>query len=157
MTTIGLTAGRRRASGSSSVGLFALVGMVAAAQLSIAVAQILLAVAGALLARAAPDAPRAARGAGVLLAAARLRDADAARRRASRAIPVISVADCKQLSLFLLIPVVYDFARGPRARLLLTVVITIGAVSALVGVVQFARASTTTSSAGARRARCRTG
>ena len=52
--------------------------------------------------------------------------------------PVISVADCKQLSLFLLIPVVYDFARGPRARLLLTVVITIGAVSALVGVVQFA-------------------
>jgi O-antigen ligase len=52
--------------------------------------------------------------------------------------PAVSVADCKQLSLFLLIPVVYDFARGPRARLLLTTVITIGAISALVGVVQFA-------------------
>ena len=29
--------------------------------------------------------------------------------------PTVSVADCKQLSLFLLVPVVYDFARGTRA------------------------------------------
>ena len=35
-------------------------------------------------------------------------------------------------------PVVYDFARGARARTLLTVIITIGAVSAMVGLVQYA-------------------
>jgi O-antigen ligase len=52
--------------------------------------------------------------------------------------PAISVVDCKQLSLFLLVPVVYDFGRGSRARNFLTVVITVGAVSALVGIIQFA-------------------
>jgi O-antigen ligase len=52
--------------------------------------------------------------------------------------PVLSVADCKQLSLFLLIPVVYDFARGARARTMLTVILTIGAISAIVGIVQYA-------------------
>ena len=100
--------------------------------------QILLYGRGPVLVPAAPVAARAARCAGVLLAARRLRDADAAvggllarpgRQRAPTASSCL---------LFLLVPVVYDFARGPRARNLLTVIITVGAVSALVGIVQFA-------------------
>ena len=137
MTTIGLTVGTTPRERLEQLGVFALIGLVAAAQLSIAIAQILLAVAGLcwlalhLMRRerlAAPPYfwPLVGYAMCTLLAAGFSRD------------PVISVADCKQLSLFLLVPVVYDFARGPRARLLLTVVITIGAVSALVGVVQFA-------------------
>jgi O-antigen ligase len=51
--------------------------------------------------------------------------------------PAISVTDCKQLFLFMLVPVVYDFARGSRADTLLGIVITVGAVSAFVGVVQY--------------------
>ena len=34
-------------------------------------------------------------------------------------------------------PIVYDFARGARARTLLTIVLTAGAASALVGIVQY--------------------
>ena len=51
--------------------------------------------------------------------------------------PTVSVADCKQLFLFMLVPVVYDFARGTRADTLLTIVISVGAASAFVGVVQY--------------------
>lgn len=48
-----------------------------------------------------------------------------------------SLADCKQLVLFLIVPVVYRFARGHRASTIMTVIITVGAVSAIVGVVQY--------------------
>jgi O-antigen ligase len=137
VTTISLAAGITAKERLEQIGVFALIGMVAAAQLSIAAAQILLALAGlcwlALHIRhrerlEAPGFfwPLLGYAMLTLLAAGFSRD------------PAVSVADCKQLSLFLLIPVVYDFARGPRARLLLTTVITIGAISALVGVVQFA-------------------
>jgi O-antigen ligase len=51
--------------------------------------------------------------------------------------PTVSVADCKQLFLFMLVPVVYDFARGRRADMLLGIMITVGAASAFVGVVQY--------------------
>jgi O-antigen ligase len=51
--------------------------------------------------------------------------------------PAISLADSKQLFLFLLVPVVYDFARGSRADTLLTVIISVGAASAFVGIVQY--------------------
>ncbi len=51
--------------------------------------------------------------------------------------PTISVADCKQLFLFMLVPVVYDFARGTRADTVLSILITVGAASAFVGVVQY--------------------
>ena len=51
--------------------------------------------------------------------------------------PTVSVTDCKQLFLFMLVPVVYDFARGARADSVLTVILTIGAASALVGIVQY--------------------
>lgn len=137
MTTLGLTAGHTTHERLEQVGLYALVGLVAAAQLSIALAQILLGVAAvAWLAihvarRERLEAPTFF---WPLLGYAMLTLLSAG----FSADPASSVADCKQLSLFLLIPVVYDFARGPRARLLLTAVITVGAVSALIGVVQFA-------------------
>ena len=39
--------------------------------------------------------------------------------------------------LFLIVPVVYRFARGPRALTFATVIITVGALSALIGIAQF--------------------
>ena len=51
--------------------------------------------------------------------------------------PIVSVVDCKQLFLFMLVPVVYDFARGTRADTVLSILITVGAASAFVGVVQY--------------------
>jgi O-antigen ligase len=114
-----------------------LVGVVAAAQLSIAVAQILLAVAVLcwfvlhVMRRERLEAPAffwplLGYMALTLLSAGFSRD------------PAVSMTDCKQLVLFLLIPVVFDFARGARARTILTVIITMGAISALVGLVQYA-------------------
>jgi O-antigen ligase len=119
------------------VGLASLVGLVAAAQLSIAAAQILLTVAALcwlaahLIRRERLEAPAffwplVGYAALTLLAAGFSRD------------PIASLIDSKQLLLLLLVPVVYDFARGARARTLLTVIITIGAVSAMVGLVQYA-------------------
>jgi O-antigen ligase len=51
--------------------------------------------------------------------------------------PAVSVPDTKQLVLFLLVPVVYEFGRGARARTLATIAISVGAASALVGIVQY--------------------
>jgi O-antigen ligase len=117
-------------------GLIALLGLVAALQLSIAVAQILLTVAALCwLAshlvhreRVEPPAyawPLVAYAALTLLSAGFSGD------------PAISMEDCKQLVLFLLVPVVYDLARGGRARLVVTVALTIGAASAIIGIVQY--------------------
>jgi O-antigen ligase len=118
------------------LGLVALMGVGAAMLFSIAAAQILLGLAvlawlGLHLAGNQPvDAPAffwplVAYAAATLLAAGFSLN------------PSVSVADCKQLFLFLLVPVVYDFARGPRADTLLTIVISVGAASALVGIVQY--------------------
>lgn len=137
MTTLSLTAGATPRDRLEQAGLFSLIGLVAAAQLSIAIAQILLSIAALcwfvvhLTRRERLEAPAffwplVGYAMLTLLAAGFSSD------------PVVSVTDCKQLSLFLLIPVVYDFARGARARTILTIIITIGAVSALVGIVQFA-------------------
>jgi O-antigen ligase len=51
--------------------------------------------------------------------------------------PAHSLVDCKQLVLFLIVPVVYRFARGPRAITLTTVIISVGALSALYGIAQY--------------------
>jgi O-antigen ligase len=51
--------------------------------------------------------------------------------------PAQSLVDCKQLVLFLIVPVVYRFARGQRALTFATVIITVGAISAVVGIVQY--------------------
>jgi O-antigen ligase len=136
MSTLSVTATLPTRDRLELVGLGALIGMVAAAQLSIAVAQIMLAIAG--VCWAASHATRAERvetpnffwplvgyAALTLFSAGFSRD------------PTASLEDCKQLSLFLLVPIVYDFARGARARTLLTIVLTAGAASALVGIVQY--------------------
>ncbi len=117
-------------------GLIALLGLVAALQLSIAVAQILLTVAALCWfvshvqhrERVVPPTfawPLIAYAALTLLSAGFSGD------------PAISMEDCKQLVLFLLVPLVYDLARGARARLVVTVALTIGAASAIIGIVQY--------------------
>jgi len=117
------------------IGWGALVVVAGALQLSIAVAQAAVAVATvAWLLRVSlagvPSLPRFVMPLGIyvgwtLLSAGMSRD------------PVVSVPDTKQLVLFLLVPLVFEFARGARARTLLSVALTIGAASALVGIVQY--------------------
>ena len=51
--------------------------------------------------------------------------------------PRISLVDSKQLVLFLIVPIVYRLARGERALTVVDVVITVGAINALFGIVQF--------------------
>ncbi|HEY8549423.1 MAG TPA: O-antigen ligase family protein [Vicinamibacterales bacterium] len=51
--------------------------------------------------------------------------------------PAQSLIDCKQLVLFLIVPVVYRFARGPRALTFATVIISVGAISAVIGIAQY--------------------
>jgi O-antigen ligase len=51
--------------------------------------------------------------------------------------PRASFADDKQLLLFLIVPAVYEFARGARARVIVHLVITIGAITAVYGIVQY--------------------
>jgi len=51
--------------------------------------------------------------------------------------PRTSFIDSKQLVLFLIVPMTYRFARGARARTVLRVIITVGAISAAYGIVQY--------------------
>jgi len=117
------------------VGWWAVMAAVASLQLSIALAQIAVTVATlAWLTRTAlaglPALPRFVLPLGLyiawtLLSAGMSRD------------PAVSVPDTKQLVLFVLVPLVFEFARGARARTLISVALTIGAASALVGIVQY--------------------
>lgn len=117
------------------VGRWAVMAAVASLQISIAAAQIAVTVAGlAWVMRASiagvPALPRFVVPLGVyiawtLLSAGVSRD------------PAVSVPDTKQLVLFLLVPLVFEFARGARARTLISIALTVGAASALVGIVQY--------------------
>ncbi len=117
------------------VGWWSVMAVVAALQISIAAAQIAVTVAGLTWVMRAtiagvPALPRFAVPLGVyiawtLLSAAVSRD------------PSVSVPDTKQLVLFLLVPLVFEFARGARARTLVSIALTVGAASALVGIVQY--------------------
>ncbi len=117
------------------VGWWAVMAVVAALQISIAAAQIAVTVAGLTWVMRAtiagvPALPRFAVPLGVyiawtLLSAGVSRD------------PSVSVPDTKQLVLFLLVPLVFEFARGARARTLVSIALTLGALSALVGIVQY--------------------
>ena len=51
--------------------------------------------------------------------------------------PVESFIDDRQLLLFLIVPAVYDLARGNRARMAMDVIITVGAAAAAYGIVQY--------------------
>ena len=117
-------------------GFASLLGFVAALQISIAAAQILLALMLVLwvvwlVARREPlDAPRMfvplVTYAGVTLESA-----------AFASDPRASFVDSKQLVLFLLVPAVYQLARGSRASTVLQVIISVGAASAAFGIVQY--------------------
>ena len=137
MTTLTLTAGVPPRDRLEQIGLWSLVGIVAAMQLSIAAAQILLtiAVASWLISHIARgerlDAPPffwplVVYAALTLVAAGFSID------------PGESFTDSKQLVLFMLVPLTYDLARGARAHSVLSIILTIGAASAFVGIVQYA-------------------
>jgi O-antigen ligase len=122
--------------GLEQAGAIALFAMAGAVQFSIAAAQILLALAlicwiALLVTRRerfeAPSFfwPMVAYGGMTIVSAALSPD------------PRTSLIDCKQLVLFLLVPLVYRFVNGSRAHTLLTVVVTCAAISAVFGIVQY--------------------
>ncbi len=51
--------------------------------------------------------------------------------------PLASFADAKEVLLFLVVPVVYRLARGHRASTIGTIIISVGAVTAVFGIVQY--------------------
>lgn len=118
------------------IGYAGLLGLVAALQFSIAVADIFFGIAilmwllRLVTRRERFDAPKffiplAAYAAVTLVSAAFSSD------------PRASFVDSKQLVLFLIVPMVYEFARGSKAPLVAQVIISVGAISAAVGVVQY--------------------
>jgi O-antigen ligase len=118
------------------VATMAIVVMVAALQFSIAIAQVALTVAVAaylftLVAdRRAPALPSWTSPL-VLYAAWTLASASAS------ANPIESLADCKQLVLLLIVPVVYEFVTWRMGLTLTSVILTAGALSAIMGVGQY--------------------
>src|SRR5262245_38478903 len=118
------------------VGLLALVGVGALLQLSIAASQILLTVAALCWAavlvidREPLRAPRFFWPLVVYAAITLVSAAFSIDRRAS-------FIDCKQLVLFLIVPITYRFVTGPRTSTMLTVVLSVGAASAALGIFQY--------------------
>lgn len=118
------------------VGLIALFGVAGALQFSIAIAQILLTlvvicwVAVLVINRERVEAPGFFRPlmvyAGITLMSA-----------AFSYDPRTSFVDCKQLVLFLLVPLTYRFFTGSRGLTLMTVIVSCAAVSAAFGIVQY--------------------
>jgi O-antigen ligase len=51
--------------------------------------------------------------------------------------PIESVIDSRQLLLFLIVPMVYDLARGSRTKLVVDVIVTVGAAAAAYGIIQY--------------------
>ena len=117
-------------------GVLSLFGMAGFLQFSIAIAQIMLTLAIGFWAvllivrRERVDAPRffwplVAYGGATLVSAA------------LSASPRISFPDSKQLVLFLIVPMAYRLASGRRGALLLTIVMSLGAASAALGIFQY--------------------
>jgi O-antigen ligase len=136
MTTLTLVAGAPPRDRLEWAAVAGLLGFVAALQLSIAAAGICLALmlacwAGALLVgQERWDAPRffwplLVYAAWTLVSAAFSPD------------PRTSFIDSKQLVVFLIVPAVYQLSRGNRALTVFNVIITVGAASAILGIVQY--------------------
>ena len=51
--------------------------------------------------------------------------------------PRVSLLPCKQMVLFAIVPIVYRFATGPRATMMVTVILSFAAASAAVGIFQY--------------------
>ena len=119
-----------------SAALLAFLGFAAALQLSIAVAQILLTltlllwVAVMIVRHERPDAPAMfwplVAYAGITLVAV-----------VFSFDPSTSFVDSKQLVLFVIVPVVYRWARGASARTVSNVIVSVGAIVAVIGIVQY--------------------
>ncbi len=119
-----------------SAALAAFLAFVAALQLSIAATQILLTltlllwVAVMIVRHERPDAPAMfwplVAYAGVTLVAV-----------VFSFDPSTSFVDSKQLVLFVIVPVVYRWARGASARTVSNVVVSVGAIVAVIGIVQY--------------------
>jgi len=119
------------------LGALTVFGVAAAVLFSIAVAQILLAVAIACwvaviaIRRERVEVPAffwpLAAYAGITLVSA-----------AFSFEPRVSLVDCKQLVLFLLVPVVYRFMTRERASTIITVILSFAAASAVFGIIQYA-------------------
>ena len=119
------------------LGALAVFGIAAAVLFSIAVAQILLAIAIAcwlgviVVRRERVEVPAffwpLAAYAGITLVSA-----------AFSIEPRVSLVDCKQLVLFLMVPVVYRFITGERASTMVTVILSFAAASAAYGIIQYA-------------------
>jgi len=119
------------------IGTLALFGVAAAVLFSIAAAQILLAIAIAcwigvvIVRRERVEVPAffwpLAAYAGITLVSA-----------AFSIEPRVSFVDCKQLVLFLIVPVVYRFISRERASTMVTVVLSFAAASAAYGIIQYA-------------------
>ena len=134
-TTIGMP-DAHTAPGLERLTTLLLLGFVGAVQISIAAAQILL---GALLLcwiiglvreKSRPTAP-------VFFAALLAYAAVTLISSAFAIAPADSFFDDRQLLLFLIVPAVYDLARGQRATLATDVIITVGAAAAAYGIVQY--------------------
>jgi O-antigen ligase len=136
MTTLTLVAGAPPRDRLEWAAVAGLLGFVAALQLSIAAAGICLALmlacwAGILLVgQERWDAPRffwplLIYAAWTLVSAAFSPD------------PRTSFIDSKQLVVFLIVPAVYQLSRGNRALTVFNVIITVGAASAILGIVQY--------------------
>ena len=129
-----MTASRR--AGLETAAFAALLGFVAALQFSIAAAGILLTVTiGLWIALLAAEGGRPA---APPFVAALLAYAAATFVSAAFSLdPAASFVDSREVLLFVVAPVVYRLARGERAQTVATLVVTVGAVSAVWGVVQY--------------------
>ena len=117
-------------------GLLTVMGFAAALQFSIFIAQTLLAVAiGCWLALVVVRRERIAvpRFFWPLVAYAGLTLVSAA----LSSEPRVSLIDAKQLVLFLIVPLVYRFATGTRGDSLVTVIVSVGAASAAIGILEY--------------------
>ena len=137
MTTATMAAiGARPAFGLDRAALWLLLGFVASLQISIAAAGILLT--GALLAWAALLVRDRARPAAPAFMLPLILYAGATLASAAFSLdPMASFIDSKQLVLLLIVPMVYQVARGRNAALVIDVILAVGAVSAAVGIVQY--------------------
>ena len=117
-------------------GALALIGVAGALQFSIAISQLLLLVAlicwaaTVVIRRERFEAPPFFRPLAVYAAVTLVSAAFSYDAR-------VSLIDCKQLVLFLIVPAVYRLVGGRQAHTLMTVVLTCAAVSAAFGVVQY--------------------
>jgi len=126
----------RRHAALEQAGVLAVYGVAGALQFSIAVAQIFLTVAICcwialvILDRETFDIPSFAWPLGAYIAITLV-------ATAFSPDPRTSLMASKQMVLFLLVPLVYRFATGPRAATMVTVIVSCAAASAAVGIIQY--------------------